>query len=124
MIMMNEKMTNAKALEYVLENVELPEEVREKIQNIYNSTVKKSTNRKPSKASQENKAYAELVYQVLADKEPMTISEIMKADETLGQLSNQKVTAIVRMMIADGTATKIVDGKKSTFTLADVPTEE
>lgn len=117
-------MTNAKALEYVLENVELPEEVKEKIQNIYNSTVKKSTNRKPSKTSQENKAYAELVYQVLVDEKPMTISEIMKSNETLSQLSNQKVTAVVRMMIADGTVTKIVDGKKSTFTLADIPTEE
>jgi hypothetical protein len=28
------------------------------------------------------------------------------------------------MMIADGTVTKIVDGKKSTFTLTDIPTEE
>ena len=122
--MENTKMTNAKALNYVLENVELPEEVREKIQNIYNSTVKKSTNRKPSKTSEENKAYAELVYQVLTDKDPMTISEIMKSNETLNQLSNQKVTAVVRMMIADGTVTKIVEGKKSTFTLADIPTEE
>lgn len=122
--MMNEKMTNAKALNYVLENVELPKEVREKIQNIYISTIKKTANRKPSKASQENKAYAELVYQVLVNKKPMTISEIMKSNETLSQLSNQKVTAVVRMMIADGTVTKIVDGKKSTFTLVDVPIEE
>lgn len=122
--MMNEKMTNAKALNYVLKNVELPEEIREKIQNIYNSTVKKSTNRKPSKASQENKAYAELVYQVLTDRDPMTISEIMKSSDTLSQLSNQKVTAVVRMMIADGTVTKIVEGKKSTFTLTDAPVED
>jgi len=122
--MMNEKMTNAKALNYVLNNVELPEEVREKIQNIYNSTVKKSTNRKPSKASQENKAYAELVYQVLTDRDPMTISEIMKSNKTLDQLSNQKVTAVVRMMIADGTVTKIVEGKKSTFTLTDATVED
>jgi transcription initiation factor TFIIIB Brf1 subunit/transcription initiation factor TFIIB len=124
MIMENTKMTNAKALDYVLENVELPEEVREKIQNIYNSTIKKSTNRKPSKTSQENKAYAELVYQILVDEEPMTISEIMKSSDTLSQLSNQKVTAVVRMMIADGTVTKIVDGKKSTFTLTNIPTKE
>lgn len=118
--MENTKMTNAKALDYVLTNVELPEDVREKIQNIYNSTVKKSTNRKPSKASQENKALAETVAKVLSEADsPLTITEILKSDETFADLSNQKMTAVVRMMIADGTVTKIVEGKKSTFKLAD-----
>ena len=118
--MENTKMTNAKALDFVLTNVELPEEVREKIQNIYNSTVKKSTNRKPSKASQENKVLAETVAKVLSKAEnPLTISEILKADESFSDLSNQKMTAVVRMMIAEGNVTKIVEGKKSTFTLAN-----
>lgn len=118
--MENTKMTNAKALEYVLTNAELPEDVREKIQNIYNSTVKKSTNRKPSKASQENKVLAETVAKVLSEAEnPLTITEILKSDETFADLSNQKMTAVVRMMIADGTVTKVVEGKKSTFMLAD-----
>ena len=118
--MENTKMTNAKALEFVLTNVELPEEVREKIQNIHNSTVKKSTNRKPSKASQENKVFAETVAKVLSESEkPLTITEILKSDETFADLSNQKMTAVVRMMIAEGTVTKVVEGKKSTFMLAD-----
>jgi hypothetical protein len=29
------------------------------------------------------------------------------------------MTAVVRMMIAEGTVTKVVEGKKSTFVLAD-----
>lgn len=116
--MTNTKMTNAKALEYVLNEVELPEDVKEKIQNIYNSTVKKSTNRKPSKAQEQNVVYAEMVKEVLADGKARTISEILKARDEFADLSNQKMTAVVRMMIANGEVTKVVDGKKSTFVLA------
>ena len=39
-----EKMTNAKALQFVLDNVDgLPSDVREKIENIHASYMKKST---------------------------------------------------------------------------------
>lgn len=112
------KITNAKALEFVLNEVELPEEIREKIQNIYNSTVKKSTNRKPSKAQEQNIVFAEMVKEVLADGKARTISEILKERDEFADLSNQKMTAVVRMMIANGEVTKVVDSKKSTFVLA------
>jgi hypothetical protein len=70
------KMTNAKALAFVLENYALPEEVREKIANIYNSTIKKSTNRKPSKTQEQNVVYAEIVADKVWDwaREPIEIS--------------------------------------------------
>jgi len=116
--MTNTKMTNAKALEYVLNEVVLPEEVKEKIQNIYNSTVKKSTNRKPSKAQEQNVVYAKMVQEVLEDGKARTISEILKERDEFADLSNQKMTAIVRMMIADDVVIKVVEGKKSTFILS------
>lgn len=117
---MEKKMTNAVALNFVLENfAEMPDDVREKIQNIYNSTIKKSSSKKPSKNAEENKAFGEIIKGILADKEPMTITEIQNSNEDLKALSNQKVTAVVRMLIKAEEVVKIVDGKKSRFTLAE-----
>ena len=119
---MEKKMTNAVALNYVLENCELPTEVREKIQNIYNSTTKKSASKKPSKTAEQNKALGEIVKEVLGKSaEPMTVTDIQNAEprlSTANEISNQKVTAVIRMLIAEKEVIKVVEGKKSKFTLA------
>jgi len=47
-----------------------------------------------------------------------TVSEIMKANATLSELSNQKVSAMLRQLIADDKVVKNTDGKKSIFALA------
>jgi hypothetical protein len=59
-----------------------------------------------------------MVKEVLADGKARTISEILKTKDEFADLSNQKMTAVVRMMIANGVVTKIVEGKKSTFKIA------
>jgi hypothetical protein len=41
----------------------------------------------------------------------------MKKDDELANLSNQKVSAILKLLIKDGKATKVVEGKKSLFKL-------
>jgi hypothetical protein len=48
----------------------------------------------------------------------MTITDMQNASAELKALSNQKVTAVVRMLIKSGEVVKIVDGKKSRFALA------
>lgn len=47
-----------------------------------------------------------------------TVSEIQKANEELGDLSNQKVTSLLKAMIEDGVVIKTVEGRKSIFSLA------
>lgn len=76
---------------------------------------KKSSNRKNSKKSEENEGYIALVADVLAGGERLTVSEIMKRDATLGTLSNQKISALLRMMIADGGYAKDKDKKSTVF---------
>ena len=78
---------------------------------------KKSANKKPSKTVEENKALAEIIKGVLTS-EGATVSEIMAKEPTLVGLSNQKVSAVLRQMVADGVAVKVVDKKKSLFALA------
>ena len=50
----------------------------------------------------------------------VTISELMKESESLGQYSNQKLSALLKQMVEnDKTVTKIIDKKKSLFTIAE-----
>ena len=116
--MTNSKMTYVAALTYVLTNCDLPEDVAERLTNLKVQTEKRnSAERKPTKAQLENANLADVVAEVLTSAaKPMTITEIMAADERLTSLSNQKVSAIVRGM-GDRVA-KTTDKRKSYFALA------
>ena len=78
---------------------------------------KKAANKKATKTQEENKELFEIIKGVLT-AEGQTVTEIMAKDTTLSALSNQKVSALLRLMCADKVAKKEVDKKKSLFSLA------
>ena len=51
--------------------------------------------------------------------EGATVSEIQTKSETLRNLSNQKISALLKKMCDAGSAVKTVDKKKSYFSLAE-----
>jgi len=113
------KMTYVAALSYVLENVaDLPADVAEKLTALKEQTEKRNTaDRKPTKTQVQNAELSEVVAEVLRNAgAPMTITEIMGANETLGALSNQKVSAIVRGM--GDRVVKVTEKRVSKFSLA------
>ena len=76
-----------------------------------------SADRKPTAKQVENASLAELVVSVLQNSpEPLTVTEIMGRDETLGTLSNQKVSALIRGLGAR--VVKTTDKRVSRFALA------
>ena len=75
---------------------------------------KKSSNRKPTKTQAENESLKNEILSVLTDK-GMTVTEIQKSSEILGELSNQKVSALLRQLVEVGAVEKTVDKKKSLF---------
>ena len=48
----------------------------------------------------------------------MTISEMQKNSEVLGNLSNQKVSALAKKLIEQGSVDKVTEKGKSYFSLA------
>lgn len=80
---------------------------------------KKSENRKPSKAQvEQDSAIMAGIEAVLANTDDsLTATEILSA---LGDsnLSNQKVSAILKKMVAEGTVVKVMDKKKALWSLA------
>jgi len=83
---------------------------------------KKASNKK-AKTNEADVALVEAITDVLADGSRKTVTEMQKADAALAEVSNQKVTAILRKMQADGLVDKVKD-KKNTLYFAILDTED
>lgn len=135
--MANTKMTQVSALEIAVEvltnvmngvDVTLADtEISEAVAKLSGMAEKLAEKRStPSKAdkekSAEHKAIADEIILVLSTEENvttgMTVSEMQKASEELAKFSNQKISAILRKMVDNGTIIKTVDKKKSYFSIA------
>lgn len=128
-------MTNVKAIGYVLENCVLPDEVFEKIKNIKASLEKKSTGKKKAtKDDLERQEIKDTIFNFLSENEgsQYTITEIMHNIEGYNKYSNQKLSALVKQLVAESLVEREEDEKgKAVFSLAtnkvvevDLETEE
>ena len=116
-----EKMTNSKALAFVLANCEIPADVKEKLENIKASIDKKnSAERKPTASQTENVGFKSAIVDYLGtcDK-AQTIGDIMKGCAEVSNLTNQRVSAIVRQLKDDGIVVREEIKRKAYFSLAD-----
>ncbi len=71
--------------------------------------------RKPTATQKANEGIKEEILAVLSD-EAVTVTEIVKSLEA--DYTNQKISALLRQLIADGKVEKVVDKRKSLFKLA------
>lgn len=109
-------MTNVKALNYVLENCELPADVKAKIAKMAEQQAKKSTSRKPAAEKEENIALMVEIDNVLeVATAPMNATEIFIASPVLQGLSNQKVSSLLGVMEKAGKVVRTINGGRSYF---------
>ena len=118
---MEKKMTYVDALNLVLAGTALTDEAAEKLEALRDQLVKRNSSKtdKPSKKQAENLASAEHLAEVMERVgKPSTVSEYMAADpEQLGTMSNQKVSALMRVLEAAGRVEKTTEKRKSYFAL-------
>ncbi len=80
---------------------------------------KKSASKKPSKKNEENEVLKGKIVEVLGTFENgATVSEILATGGDFTGMSNQKISALVRQLVLDGTVVKTTDKKKSIFSVA------
>ena len=119
-----QKMTIADKFDEVvkaLDGVETTLSHEELVEFIYDrkeKAQKKAGNRKPTATQKENEGFKATILDVLTT-EGKTVSEIMAMNDELGNLSNQRVSALLRQLILTGEVVKTKEGKKSLFALAD-----
>lgn len=115
------KMTYAAALTYALDNLaDAPQDVLDKLSALREQQTKRGNYVSKAEAAKQeaNAVYAQAVLAVLADGAKMTVSDMMGASDELGDLSNQKVTAVVKSLLDAGQVVKTVEKRKAFFTLA------
>lgn len=107
------EMFNAiKAVEAVQANQEMVDFIDHEIELLN----KKSANKKATKTQQENVEIKAEIKAVLT-AEGATVTEIQSKSDILANLSNQRVSALLRQMIESGEVVKTTDKKKSYFAL-------
>ena len=113
-----EKMTNVKALTYVLSNANLPIDVREKVEKMKAQFEKKnSAEKKPTATQIANEGIKGKILDVIAEGS-FTITEIQKLDSELAELSNQKISALLKQMISEGSVKREEIKRKAYFSKA------
>lgn len=87
---------------------------------------KKSGSKKPTATQVANEKLKATILEVLKgadavtveDTDGMTASEVLAGSDEFAGLSNQKITALLRQLVLDGSVIKVTDGKKTLFKLA------
>lgn len=103
----------SQALTYILENVtDLPEPVREKLEMLHTQITKK----KPTKKQEANVELANQLYALMLEKTGRhTVTEWMAFGEPFSEISNQKVSALMRVLEKAGKVVKSAEKRKSYF---------
>lgn len=120
---MTNKMTNRKALAFVLENMtEMPVDVREKLEKMAEALDNKtsSATRKPTAKQVENEGFRELIVEFLGTcpNRVFTCTEIGKEIPELAEMNNQRISALLSPLVKAGTVVKITQKGKSVFQIA------
>ena len=88
------------------------------VQHEMNLLAKKNstgTVRKPTKTQLENEKYVAMIEEILLDKAPRTISDIQAENEILAEMTNQKMSALLKKLVDSQKVVKFVEKKKTYF---------
>ena len=77
---------------------------------------KNSTERKPTAAQKENEGVKAIILAALTTT-PAQISELQKTHAELAEISNQKISALLRQLIIDNKVVRTENKKKALFAL-------
>lgn len=109
-----EKMTNVKALNYVLENANLPEEVKAKVEKMKEQFEKKnSAEKKPTANQVANQVIVEGILAEMEENVLYTITDMIKKLPSCADLTNQKVSALIKPLI--GISIERVEEKRKAY---------
>lgn len=114
------KVTYVSALDVVLNGEPITDEVREKLVALKASIAKKNTGeRKPTATQKANEEFKIAILEGLESGKAYTITDIIKSVGEVSELSNQRVSAIVRQMVESGSLVREEIKRKAFFSLAE-----
>ena len=112
------KMTNVKAIEYVIANCEVPTEVAEKLEKMKASFIKKSSGeRKPTKTQEQNEVLKSAILDFMETDVLYSIGQLTKDVPELVSVgaSSQKTSALVKQLKDAGLVVRVEEKRKAFF---------
>ena len=103
------------AIEEVAQNPTLVEFINNELELLAR---KNSADRKPTAAQQANESLKEAIMAHLASGEKYTVSMLIKEVPECAELSNQKVSALITILIGEGKVVKTIEKRVSYFSKA------
>ena len=77
---------------------------------------KNSSEKKPTAVQLENEGIKETILETLeTEGKKMTVSEMQKANAELGEMSNQRISALIRQLVNDGKVERVEEKRKAYF---------
>lgn len=122
--MANKKMTKAQKfamlaeIEAVKSNPVLAEFIAHEVELL---AKKNSADKKPTKTQEANAVLKEAIVEAMEANRFYTVSELMKVVPALAEdenITNQKVSALLRQLVLDGVVKRTEDKRKAYFSLA------
>jgi predicted RNA-binding protein (virulence factor B family) len=108
-----EKFEMLKALSEVKANPMLTEFIDHELELL---AKKNASEKKPTAQQMANEGLKDVILNVLTENGgQMTITDIQKATEELAELSNQRISALVRQLKDDGKVERVEDKRKAYF---------
>ena len=91
----------------------------EKLEALKGQLAKRSTSKTPTKTQKENEVIMTNILDALADiGKPTTVTDLIAHGIEGFDLTNQKVSALLRKLREAGKVTKTIEGKKAMFSIA------
>ena len=114
------KITKRMVLEHLIENYANDTMVVDYAKHEIELLNKKASNKTPTKTQVENENIKNVIVEVLTNAtSPMTITEITNANDSLKDLSNQKISALLTQLVSTNVVIRIIDKKKAYFSIAE-----
>ena len=111
-------MTYAQALEIAIVAVE-DEVAKERLEALKAQLAKRGSSKSPTKTQKENEVIMEKILESLEGiGEAVSVTELIAYGIEGYELTNQKVSALLRKLVERGKVTKVIEGKKAKFSVA------
>ena len=111
----NKKMTKREMIEQIKSHLTDPDEVAFVEHELELLAKKNSADKKPTAQQMANDGIKTAIADGMTANRLYTVTELIKEIPECAELTNQRVSALLRQMIADGTVSKTVDKRKSYF---------
>lgn len=114
-----EKITIAKQYDNIIAKVEgilTAEEVKFLVER-KELHEKKNASRKPTKSQEENVSYKTAILEGMVEGKAYTITDLIKSIPSIADLTNQRVSALIRQLKEEGVVTRKEEKGKAYFSL-------